>query len=172
MVQKVQETQSLEQMLCFAVYSTAHAFNRAYRPLLEALDLTYPQYLVMNALWEGDGQNVKGLAHRLLLDSGTMTPLLKRLEAAGLVQRKRDGADERQVIVYLTETGRMLRERADDVPETIRCATGLSAKEMQTVIDQILRLRGSLSDFAENSASAEQADIASAPAPRRRAAKV
>lgn len=170
MVQKVQETQSLEQMLCFAVYSTAHAFNRAYRPLLEALDLTYPQYLVMNALWEGDGQNVKGLAHRLLLDSGTMTPLLKRLEAAGLVQRKRDGADERQVIVYLTNAGRDLQQRASEVPETIRCATGLSSKELQTTIDQVLRLRGSLSEFAENGGEVAPNDNA-APSAARQATK-
>lgn len=152
MVQKDQEMPTLEQMICFAVYSTAHAFNRAYRPLLAELDLTYPQYLVMNALWERDGQNVKGLAQRLLLDSGTMTPLLKRLEQAGLISRKRDGADERQVIVYLTDAGRTLREKAVDVPETVTCATGLKEAQMKSILKQITDMRQSLSEFAEERA--------------------
>src|SRR6516164_1431562 len=93
--QETGETSRLDSMLCFTVYSTAHAFNRAYKPLLDALDLTYPQYLAMFALWERDNQSVKELGDLLRLDSGTLTPLLKRLEAMGLVRRARDPDDER-----------------------------------------------------------------------------
>src|SRR4030095_8240519 len=92
----------LDNQICFAVYSTAHAFNRFYKPLLDKLGLTYPQYLVMLVLWEEDGLPVKEIGERLFLDSGTLTPLLKRLEAAGLVKRTRSKEDERQVIVALT----------------------------------------------------------------------
>src|SRR5215467_14258900 len=92
----------LGNQLCFAVYSTAHAFNRVYKPLLDRLGLTYPQYLVMLALWERDGVPVKEIGERLFLDSGTLTPLLKRLETAELVTRTRSAEDERQVIVALT----------------------------------------------------------------------
>ena len=92
----------LGNQLCFAVYSTAHAFNRAYKPLLDRLGLTYPQYLVMLVLWERDGVPVKDIGERLLLDSGTLTPLLKRLEAAELVKRTRSTEDERQVLIALT----------------------------------------------------------------------
>ena len=89
----------LGNQLCFAVYSTAHAFNRVYKPLLDRLGLTYPQYLVMMVLWEGDDVPVKEIGDRLLLDSGTLTPLLKRLEAAGLIKRTRSRHDERQVLI-------------------------------------------------------------------------
>ncbi|MFN3628424.1 MAG: MarR family winged helix-turn-helix transcriptional regulator, partial [Parvibaculum sp.] len=102
----------LSQQLCFAVYSTAHAFNHFYKRLLAPLDITYPQYLVMLVLWEGDQLTVKEIGARLQLDSGTLTPLLKRLEGAGLVTRTRDQRDERQVRIGLTATGRALRERA------------------------------------------------------------
>src|SRR5436190_22787125 len=99
----------LGNQLCFAIYSTAHAFNRVYKPLLDALGLTYPQYLVMLILWEREGPSVSEIGERLHLDSGTLTPLLKRLEAAGLVRRARDPADERQVRIALTLKGRALR---------------------------------------------------------------
>src|ERR1700747_3065925 len=92
----------LSNQLCFAVYSTAHAFNRVYKPLLDSLGLTYPQYLVMLTLWERDRVTVTAIGEQLFLDSGTLTPLLKRLEAAGLLRRSRDRADERQVLVTLT----------------------------------------------------------------------
>src|ERR1700737_1717466 len=97
--------QLLGNQLCFAVYSTAHAFNRVYKPLLDRLGLTYPQYLVMLALWERDGVPLKDIGERLFLDSGTLTPLLKRLEAAGLVKRTRSTEDERQVKIVLTALG-------------------------------------------------------------------
>ena len=102
----------LSNQLCFAVYSTAHAFNRVYKPLLDRLGLTYPQYLVMLVLWERDGVPVKEIGERLFLDSGTLTPLLKRLEAAHLVKRTRSAADERQVLISLTSQGQSMRERA------------------------------------------------------------
>src|SRR5213080_1501934 len=98
----------LDNQLCFAVYSTAHAFNRVYKPLLDRLGLTYPQYLVMLVLWEEDGLPVKEFGERLFLDSGTLTPLLKRMETAGLVKRTRSTEDERQVIVALTAQGEAL----------------------------------------------------------------
>src|SRR5450432_4787521 len=95
----------LGNQLCFAIYSTAHAFNRVYKPLLKRLGLTYPQYLVMLVLWERDGLPVKDIGERLFLDSGTLTPLLKRLEAAELVKRTRGTEDERQVLIALTHRG-------------------------------------------------------------------
>ena len=95
----------LDNQICFAVYSAAHAFNRVYKPLLDRLGLTYPQYLVMLVLWERDGVPVKDIGERLFLDSGTLTPLLKRLEAAGLVKRTRSTEDERQVLIALTPQG-------------------------------------------------------------------
>src|SRR5437660_5158483 len=102
----------LDNQICFAVYSTAHAFNRVYKPLLDRLGLTYPQYLVMLVLWERDGVAVKDIGERLFLDSGTLTPLLKRLEVAGFVKRTRSTQDERQVMSALTSQGQALQEKA------------------------------------------------------------
>src|SRR5690349_24306244 len=102
----------LGNQLCFAVYSTAHAFNRFYKPMLDRLGLTYPQYLVMLVLWEQDGLSVKEIGERLFLDSGTLTPLLKRMEAAHLLKRARSAEDERQVLVSLTAQGAGLRDKA------------------------------------------------------------
>src|ERR1700754_1774854 len=99
------DPQRLDNQICFAVYSAAHAFNRIYKPLLDRLGLTYPQYLVMLVLWERDGVAVKEIGERLYLDSGTLTPLLKRLEAAGFVKRSRSSEDERQVLIALTAQG-------------------------------------------------------------------
>jgi MarR family transcriptional regulator, organic hydroperoxide resistance regulator len=135
---------SLASQLCFAVYSTAHAFNRVYKPLLDPLGLTYPQYLVMLVLWEHDDQSVKALGDRLFLDSGTLTPLLKRLEAAGLVRRTRDRADERQVRIALTDTGVALRARAKSVPAAIACASGLGAEDVEQTRDRLLDLQAAL----------------------------
>src|SRR6201985_1753832 len=101
----------LDNQICFAIYSAAHAFNRVYKPLLDRLGLTYPQYLVMLALWERDGVPLKEIGERLFLDSGTLTPLLKRLEAAPLVKRTRSREDERQVLVALTTQGQALKEK-------------------------------------------------------------
>ena len=120
----------LNDMLCFTVYSTAHAFNRVYKPLLDALALTYPQYLVMLGLWERDGVTVKQIGEQLHLDSGTLTPLLKRLEAAQLIKRTRDTADERQVLIALTSQGQALREKARAVPQSILAASACSIAEL------------------------------------------
>jgi DNA-binding MarR family transcriptional regulator len=120
---KGQATQ-LEDQLCFALYSASRAFTRAYQPLLEPLGLTYPQYLVMLVLWEGEPLSVSALGARLGLDSGTLTPLLKRLEHAKLVRRRRDAEDERVVIVSLSPTGRALHQRALGVPLELACRAG------------------------------------------------
>jgi len=112
------------QQLCFALYSASRALIRAYGPLLEPLGLTYPQYLVMLVLWEEDGASVKAIGARLALDSGTLTPLLKRLEQQGLVRRRRDRDDERVVRIDLTPDGKRLRERARRVPVELACRAG------------------------------------------------
>jgi len=120
----------LGNQICFAVYSTAHAFNRVYKPLLDRLGLTYPQYLVMMVLWERDGVPVRDIGERLFLDSGTLTPLLKRLEAADFVKRTRSTEDERQVLIALTPKGHALKEEARAVPQAIlsrsACSVGCS----------------------------------------------
>src|SRR3954471_163227 len=107
-----QDRQRLDNQLCFAVYAAAHAFGRAYRTLLGRHELTYPQYLVLLVLWEQDGLSVKEIGNRLFLDSGTLTPLLKRMEAAQLIKRTRSAEDERQVLVTLTGQGAVLRDKA------------------------------------------------------------
>src|SRR5581483_6898380 len=112
----------LDNQICFAVYSAAHAFNRVYKPLLDRLGLTYPQYLVMLVLWERDGVPLKEIGERLHLDSGTLTPLLKRLEQAGLVKRTRSTEDERQVLIGLTAQGNGLKDKARAVPPSILAA--------------------------------------------------
>ncbi|KZD09401.1 MarR family winged helix-turn-helix transcriptional regulator [Oceanibaculum pacificum] len=132
---------ALGSQLCFAAYSTAHAFNRLYRPLLERLGLTYPQYLVMLVLWERDGRPVREIGEKLFLDSGTLTPLLKRLEAAGRITRTRDPADERQVLIRLTEEGRGLRAAAQGIPPEIGRAAGCSPEELTALKDALTALR-------------------------------
>ena len=133
----------LDNQLCFAVYAASHAFNATYKPLLEPLGLTYPQYLVMLVLWQEDGVTVSAIGGRLGLDSGTLTPLLKRLEAAGLVSRLRDAADERQVRITLTGPGRALKAKAKGIPHELFCALGLS-------LTDIAALRGKLESLAAN----------------------
>ena len=134
----------LDEQLCFAVYSTAHAFNRVYKPLLDRLGLTYPQYLVMLVLWQTDGQSVKAIGERLRLDSGTLTPLLKRLETARLVLRQRDANDERRVYIHLTEAGRRLRGTAGPIPETIEAASGCTAATLGMLKQNLIDLRDNL----------------------------
>jgi DNA-binding MarR family transcriptional regulator len=134
----------LGNQLCFAVYSTAHAFNRAYKPLLDRLGLTYPQYLVMLVLWERDGVPVKDIGERLMLDSGTLTPLLKRLETAELVKRSRSTEDERQVLIALTPRGQTLKEKARAVPEGILAASNCSVAELSAMKNELLALRDRL----------------------------
>ncbi len=136
--------QTIDQMLCFAVYSAGHAFTRFYKPRLDALDLTYPQYLVFLVLWERDDITVKALGDKLFLDSGTITPLIKRLEGRGLVQRRRDEDDERQVRITLTPEGKALRQRAMAVPLAAMKGTGLSLDEAGALQAELLALRARL----------------------------
>lgn len=136
----------LDSQLCFALYSTSLAMSKVYRKLLRGLDLTYPQYLVMLVLWEGDEITVTDIGERLFLDSATLTPLLKRLEAAGLVTRQRAVDDERQVIVALTKQGRDLREQAQAVPHSIAAAAQCTLDEAQGMMKTLHALREKLVD--------------------------
>jgi len=131
----------LDNQLCFALYSASLAMTKLYKPLLDALGLTYPQYLVMLVLWEGDGLMVSELGQRLSLDSGTLTPLLKRLESAGLVSRMRDAADERRVHIHLTAAGRRLKTRAAQVPACVLAASQCSVPELLQLTAQVRALR-------------------------------
>ena len=133
----------LENQICFSLYSAANAMIRAYRPLLNKLNLTYPQYLVMLVLWRNNGINVKSLGNKLHLDSGTLTPLLKRLEAKGIIVRKRSDVDERSRDMFLTEVGEKLRQKAAQVPETILCKSGLKT-------EQLLALKSGCEQLTQN----------------------
>ena len=138
------DPQRLDNQICFAVYSAAHAFNRVYKPLLDRLGLTYPQYLGMLVLWERDDVPVKDIGEKLFLDSGTLTPLLKRLEAAHLVKRTRSREDERQVLIALTPQGHALKEKARAVPQSILAASDCSVSELVAMKDEIVALRDRL----------------------------
>jgi len=138
------DPQRLDNQICFAVYSAAHAFNRVYKPLLDRLGLTYPQYLVMLVLWERDDVPVKDIGEKLFLDSGTLTPLLKRLEAAHLVKRTRSREDERQVLIALTPQGHALKDKARAVPQSILAASDCSVSELVAMKDEIVALRDRL----------------------------
>ena len=138
------DPQRLDNQICFAVYSAAHAFNRVYKPLLDRLGLTYPQYLVMLVLWERDDVPVKSIGEKLHLDSGTLTPLLKRLEAAHLVKRTRSREDERQVLIALTPQGHALKDKARAVPQSILAASDCSVSELVAMKDEIVALRDRL----------------------------
>jgi DNA-binding MarR family transcriptional regulator len=139
----------LSNQLCFAVYATGHALTRVYKPLLEPLGLTYPQYLVMLILWERDDISVKEIGARLYLDSGTLTPLLKRLEQSGMIVRRRDKADERLVRIALTAKGRALRTQAMGIPHEILCATGSSIDQVLALKEQLTALRDRLAKTVE-----------------------
>ncbi|HEX2603368.1 MAG TPA: MarR family transcriptional regulator [Oxalicibacterium sp.] len=131
----------LDQQLCFALYSTSLAMSKVYRRLLPDLGLTYPQYLVMMVLWERDGVTVSEIGTRLFLDSATLTPLLKRMEAAGFITRQRAAEDERQVIVRLTKAGDALREKGDALQHQIFCATECGLDELIAMKAQLEALR-------------------------------
>ncbi|AOY92223.1 MarR family transcriptional regulator [Cupriavidus sp. USMAA2-4] len=133
--------QLLDHQFCFSVYATSLALNKLYRKLLRPLGLTYPQYLVMLVLWEQDEVTVSDIGARLNLDSATLTPLLKRLEAQGLLKRARAAADERQVIVSLTEAGRAMKAPARQVPESLLCASACSIDELVTLKRELDTLR-------------------------------
>ena len=135
---------ALDMQLCFGLYSASLAMTKLYKPLLAPLGLTYPQYLVMLVLWEDDGQPVSAIGDRLTLDSGTLTPLLKRLEAAGLVHRLRDAADERRVLIQLTPAGRAMKARAISIPQKILCATDCQLDEVSSLTQRLKSLRDNL----------------------------
>ena len=134
----------LDQQLCFALYSASLAMTKFYKPLLDPLGLTYPQYLVMLVLWEGDGITVSQLGERVALDSGTLTPLLKRLEASNLVRRLRDTSDERRVLLHLTPEGRALKGKARVVPEQVACASGCELDELSALTTRLKTLRSQI----------------------------
>jgi MarR family transcriptional regulator, organic hydroperoxide resistance regulator len=138
----------LDNFLCFAIYSANLAFGRAYKPILEQLGLTYPQYIAIVALSEEDNQTVSSLGEKMFLESNTLTPLLKKLEAMGYVRRRRDAADERQVVVSLTDAGRRLREKRHNV--NLMKATGLNAEEFPRVQRSVVALRDSLLKAAQD----------------------
>ena len=135
----------LENQLCFALYSTSLAMTKLYKPLLAKLELTYPQYVVMLVLWEQDGLMVSEIGERLFLDSGTLTPLLKRLEASGLVTRVRDAGDERRVHVKLTTQGRALKAKAKPIPGCIAAQAQCDIPELLALNQQLKTLRQRLS---------------------------
>ncbi|WP_342656502.1 MarR family transcriptional regulator [Pantoea sp. RSPAM1] len=134
----------LDQQLCFALYSANLAMHKVYRKLLTQMDITYPQYLVMLVLWQQDSLTVSEIGERLFLDSATLTPLLKRLENAGLLNRQRSRQDERQVVVSLTGAGRSLRQQAESIPDEIQCASDCSEDEMNSLKLQLNQLRDKL----------------------------
>jgi MarR family transcriptional regulator, organic hydroperoxide resistance regulator len=135
---------ALDNQLCFALYSASLAMTKLYKPLLSELGLTYPQYLVMLALWGDDGLSVSSLGERLSLDSGTLTPLLKRLEANELLARVRDAADERRVHILLTARGRALKAQAQKIPGCVVTALQCSVPEIMSITQQVQGLRNRL----------------------------
>ncbi len=134
----------LQEFMCFSIYTAGHAFNRVYQPLLSEIGLTYPQFIAMILLWNEDGQTVGELGQKLILQSNTLTPMLKRLESLGFIKRSRDSADERQVRISLTEAGRKLRLRASDIVGSVREATGLPDKQLKELREGVDALREAL----------------------------
>jgi DNA-binding MarR family transcriptional regulator len=147
------EAMQLDHQICFALYRASRAMTRAYAPLLNPLGLTYPQYLTLLALWEEDGASMKRLGERLTLDSATLTPLLKRLEAEGIVERRRDVEDERVVRIHLTKSGRALQAKARRVPEAMGCKLGDT--EDVAVLKKLAKLRQELNDLTAQLDAAE-----------------
>jgi DNA-binding MarR family transcriptional regulator len=138
------DAQKLDNQLCFALYAASRAVTSAYQPALDALDLTYPQYLVLMVLWEEDGARVSRIGERLFLDSATLTPLLKRLAARDLVERRRSQQDERVVEVYLTAEGKRMKRRAADVPTHLFERSQLSARDLGALRNNLQRLTKTL----------------------------
>jgi len=136
----------LDAQLCFSLYATTIAINRLYKPMLDSLGVTYPQYLVLGTLWEADGQTIGAIADRLALEPSTITPLMKRLEAAGFVSRQRNPQDERQVQVFLTAKGKALREESSCLTDSLLENSKLTIPEMIALNDQIQRLRAALTE--------------------------
>jgi len=135
-----QESLKLQNQLCFPLYVIAKEITGLYRPFLDELDITYPQYLVMMVLWENDGLSVNHIGEKLYLDSGTLTPLLKRLEAKGFIQRKRKKEDERVVEVFITETGKALKAKACEIPEKIYKKIDVSEQDWIDLKTSVLKI--------------------------------
>ncbi|MGR3887620.1 MarR family winged helix-turn-helix transcriptional regulator [Pseudomonas sp. 1152_12] len=138
------ENLMLDNQLCFALHSTSLLMTKVYKPQLQALGLTYPQYLAMMVLWEEDGLTVGEISSRLLTDPGSLTPLLKRLEAEGLLSRTRSREDERVVVVELTQAGRTLQEKAMGIPQCILGASGLALEQLRKLQSDLIALRSHL----------------------------
>ncbi|NVZ53236.1 MarR family transcriptional regulator [Pseudomonas sp. B6002] len=138
------ESLMLDNQLCFALHSTSLLMTKVYKPLLQALGLTYPQYLAMMVLWEEDGLTVGEISSRLLTDPGSLTPLLKRLEAEGVLSRTRSREDERVVVVELTDAGRALQDKAMGIPQCILGASGLELEQLQKLQADLIALRTNL----------------------------
>jgi DNA-binding MarR family transcriptional regulator len=134
----------LDNQVCFALYSASLAMTKLYKPLLEAIGLTYPQYLVMLVLWEQDGLTVSELGERLYLDSGTLTPLLKRLESGGHIRRLRDAEDERRVRISLTDQGQALRDKAEAIPLCVLESSQCTVPELMALTGELKQLRDRL----------------------------
>ncbi|MCQ2000684.1 MarR family winged helix-turn-helix transcriptional regulator [Arthrobacter zhaoxinii] len=140
--------ESLQRQVCFSLYSASRAATALYRPMLDDLGLTYPQYLVMSLLWEQDGQTVRDLGEALDLDSGTLSPLLKRLEVADLVQRRRAVEDERRVRIDLTDAGRALEQQARNLPERLAESAGLEPAELRRLQETLAKVTAALRQAA------------------------
>ena len=138
---------TLDDQLCFSLYGASLAISRAYKPLLDGLEITYPQYLVLSALWEVDGQSVGAIAERLSLDSSNVTPLVKRMEAARLVSRLRNPADERQVVVSLTDHGRDMQARSACLGQTLFASAEMSVERLIQLNKDVQAFRDSVSRF-------------------------
>lgn len=136
----------LQNQLCYSLYSTSLMMTKVYKPLLQDLNLTYPQYLAMLVLWETDGLTVSDISARMLTDPGSMTPLLKRLEAEGLIHRTRGKEDERVVRLYLSEQGKALYDRAKRIPACVHAASGLNQEQLRDMQKSLLKLRAQLHD--------------------------
>lgn len=134
----------LDNQLCFALYSASLAMTKSYKPLLDALDLTYPQYLVMLILWQQDGIALKDIAQKLFTESGALTPVLKRMQEMGLLLRARSPLSERTLEIRLTDKGRELKQRALKVNETVALNCGMGLAQMQQLRDQLVQLRAQL----------------------------
>ncbi len=141
---------SLDEQLCFSLYGASMAINRAYKPLLDALEITYPQYLVLSALWESNGLSVGAIGERLGLDSSNVTPLVKRMEGAGWVSRMRNPADERQVVVSLTQAGQEMQARSACLGQTLFAAAGLSVDKLVQLNKDVQTFRDSVARFVSD----------------------
>jgi DNA-binding MarR family transcriptional regulator len=145
---------TLDDQLCFSLYGASMAINRAYKPLLDALEITYPQYLVLSALWERDAQSIGAIGERLGLDSSNVTPLVKRMEVAGLLSRQRNPADERQVFVTLTTLGREMQARSACLGQTLFAAAGLSIDRLVQLNKEVQAFRDAVTRFATSPSQA------------------